>query len=54
MSLCGIPFLSGFYSKDLILEAYQIGQINYLIFILIFTGTFFTVSYRVRLGYYLF
>nr|UIR97932.1 NADH dehydrogenase subunit 5 [Cyphoderus sp.] len=54
LSLCGIPFMSGFYSKDLILEVYELGFMNDFMFILIFLGTFFTVTYSVRLSYYLF
>jgi len=54
LSLCGFPFLSGFYSKDLILEIYIIGKMNGLILGLIVLGTFFTVMYSMRLGGYLF
>jgi len=54
LSLCGFPFISGFYSKDLILEVYFIGSINSFIAGLIVLGTLFTVTYSVRLGIYLF
>lgn len=52
LSLCGIPFLAGFYSKDIILELILIGNFNLLIVILYFVATFFTVVYTFRLIYY--
>jgi len=54
LSLCGFPFLSGFYSKDLILEAYFIVEINFFLFILVFIRTIATITYSVRLVYYMF
>lgn len=54
LSLCGFPFLSGFYSKDIILEFYIIGHINLIMGVSILLGTLFTVTYSVRLGYFLF
>jgi len=54
LSLCGFPFLAGFYSKDLILENYFFEGMNSLIFILIIIGTIFTITYSVRLYYYLY
>jgi len=54
LSLCGFPFLSGFYSKDLILEIFMVGGINSFMVVVILIGTFFTVTYSVRLGVYLF
>jgi len=53
-SLCGFPFLSGFYSKDTILESYMILGANSFIFLIVLTGTLFTVTYSMRLGFYLF
>lgn len=52
LSLCGFPFLSGFYSKDLILEVYINRGIGVVILLIIILGTFFTVRYSIRLGAY--
>nr|QGQ56383.1 NADH dehydrogenase subunit 5 [Brachystomella parvula] len=54
LSLCGFPFLAGFYSKDLILESYFFEEMNWLIYFLLFMGTMFTFSYSIRLIYYLY
>lgn len=54
LSLCGFPFLSGFYSKDLILESYFIGEINMFFFVLVVVGILSTVGYSVRLVFYIF
>nr|YP_009107089.1 NADH dehydrogenase subunit 5 [Angaracris barabensis]AIT96937.1 NADH dehydrogenase subunit 5 [Angaracris barabensis] len=52
LSLCGMPFLVGFYSKDLILEVVSLSWINSLIFLLFFLSTGLTASYSFRLFYY--
>uniref|UniRef100_UPI0030FF029A NADH dehydrogenase subunit 5 n=1 Tax=Duolandrevus obsidianus TaxID=2715842 RepID=UPI0030FF029A len=52
LSLCGMPFLSGFYSKDLILELSLMSNFNLLIFMLFFISTGLTVCYTFRLVYY--
>jgi len=52
LALCGMPFLAGFYSKDLILETYLIRNWNLLMFLLIFISTGLTVRYTFRLIYY--
>nr|YP_007890013.1 NADH dehydrogenase subunit 5 [Gomphocerus sibiricus]AFN08923.1 NADH dehydrogenase subunit 5 [Gomphocerus sibiricus] len=51
LSLYGIPFLAGFYSKDLILEMVCLSWINCYIF-LYFISTGLTASYSFRLFYY--
>uniref|UniRef100_A0AAU7YVE7 NADH-ubiquinone oxidoreductase chain 5 n=1 Tax=Phraortes similis TaxID=3127883 RepID=A0AAU7YVE7_9NEOP len=51
--LCGFPFLSGFYSKDLILEVYSSGILNMFAYFLFYFSTGLTVSYSFRLIYYL-
>nr|YP_009943618.1 NADH dehydrogenase subunit 5 [Hemerobius spodipennis]QOD41872.1 NADH dehydrogenase subunit 5 [Hemerobius spodipennis] len=52
LALCGMPFLAGFYSKDLILELVMTSNINILIFFLYFLSTGLTVMYSFRLTYY--
>nr|YP_009266370.1 NADH dehydrogenase subunit 5 [Hygrobia hermanni]ANJ70481.1 NADH dehydrogenase subunit 5 [Hygrobia hermanni] len=52
LALCGMPFLAGFYSKDLILEFVSMSNMNILIFLLFFVSTGLTVSYSFRLCYY--
>nr|YP_009753958.1 NADH dehydrogenase subunit 5 [Dicranocentrus wangi]QIT06439.1 NADH dehydrogenase subunit 5 [Dicranocentrus wangi] len=54
LSLCGFPFLSGFYSKDTILEVYMMGFINIFMVVVIILGTLFTATYSVRLSFFLF
>nr|YP_009710466.1 NADH dehydrogenase subunit 5 [Pontia daplidice]YP_009775565.1 NADH dehydrogenase subunit 5 [Pontia edusa]QFZ96421.1 NADH dehydrogenase subunit 5 [Pontia daplidice]QJA15791.1 NADH dehydrogenase subunit 5 [Pontia edusa] len=53
LSLCGIPFLSGFYSKDLILEMVSMSNLNLIIFFLYYFSTGLTVFYSMRLSLYL-
>lgn len=52
LALCGIPFLAGFYSKDLILEIVSFSYINLFSFFLYFFSTGLTVCYSFRLVYY--
>nr|QXE46450.1 NADH dehydrogenase subunit 5 [Cephalcia yanqingensis] len=52
LSLCGFPFLSGFYSKDLIMEMILLSNMNLFSFFLFFMSIGLTVSYSFRLFYY--
>nr|QQP21483.1 NADH dehydrogenase subunit 5 [Tipula melanomera gracilispina] len=52
LALCGMPFLAGFYSKDLILEIVMLSNINMFSFFLYFFSTGLTVCYSFRLIYY--
>nr|YP_009689624.1 NADH dehydrogenase subunit 5 [Limatus flavisetosus]QEE94327.1 NADH dehydrogenase subunit 5 [Limatus flavisetosus] len=52
LALCGMPFLAGFYSKDLILEVVMISYMNFFSFFLFFFSTGLTVCYSFRLVYY--
>nr|YP_010895022.1 NADH dehydrogenase subunit 5 [Callicera aenea]WJW73535.1 NADH dehydrogenase subunit 5 [Callicera aenea] len=52
LALCGMPFLAGFYSKDLILEVVSLSMMNLFIYYLFFFSTGLTVCYSFRLVYY--
>lgn len=50
LALIGIPFLSGFFSKDIIIENILSSNINMLISILIIISIGITASYSIRLA----
>nr|UPX88350.1 NADH dehydrogenase subunit 5 [Renocera pallida] len=53
LALCGMPFLAGFYSSDLILEMVMMGSLNMFSFFLFFFSTGLTVAYSFRLSFYM-
>nr|WRO39112.1 NADH dehydrogenase subunit 5 [Polyura arja] len=53
LALCGIPFLAGFYSKDLILEVISMSNLNFLVYNLYYISTGLTMFYTIRLLMYL-
>nr|YP_002970768.1 NADH dehydrogenase subunit 5 [Valentia hoffmanni]ACJ69580.1 NADH dehydrogenase subunit 5 [Valentia hoffmanni] len=52
LALCGFPFMSGFYSKDAVLEMMSMSYFNFFIFFVFFISVGLTVSYSMRLIYY--
>nr|YP_009318518.1 NADH dehydrogenase subunit 5 [Echinoderes svetlanae]APA17425.1 NADH dehydrogenase subunit 5 [Echinoderes svetlanae] len=52
-SLCGMPFMSGYYSKDLIMEMGVIAAINSFSYSLMIIAMILTSYYTLRLGWYL-
>nr|AML25580.1 NADH dehydrogenase subunit 5 [Erotylidae sp. BMNH 1274392] len=52
LSLCGFPFFSGFYSKDLIVEFMSMENLNILVYFIFYISIGLTVSYSFRLIYY--
>lgn len=54
LSLCGVPFLAGFYSKDLIIEIAAQRLVNQFILATMFVSVGLTVIYRLRLTVYTF
>nr|ALK03386.1 NADH dehydrogenase subunit 5 [Lepetodrilus schrolli] len=52
LALCGAPFMSGFYSKDLILESSLFNPSNMIMIMLIFLATGMTAAYSLRLSFY--
>nr|YP_009743830.1 NADH dehydrogenase subunit 5 [Amplypterus mansoni]QIE12580.1 NADH dehydrogenase subunit 5 [Amplypterus mansoni] len=53
MALCGIPFLAGFYSKDLILEMVSFSNLNMMVFLFYYISTGLTMYYTIRLLMYM-
>nr|YP_010583707.1 NADH dehydrogenase subunit 5 [Histioteuthis reversa]UXN83903.1 NADH dehydrogenase subunit 5 [Histioteuthis reversa] len=53
MALCGMPFLAGFYSKDLIIESLITGHMNVVTFLLGGLGVCLTVLYSLRFSFYI-
>lgn len=54
LALCGAPFLAGFYSKDLLVESFNLNKINLLMSVIIILSLVITVRYTFRLFYYVF
>lgn len=54
LALCGFPFIAGFYSKDYIIELIYRIDLNIYILVFIIISLIFTVSYSIRLFYYIF
>lgn len=52
LALCGLPFLSGFYSKDLIAEAISIEYLSLFVYTIFYFSIGLTACYRFRLTYY--
>nr|YP_011017118.1 NADH dehydrogenase subunit 5 [Locastra muscosalis]WQB62476.1 NADH dehydrogenase subunit 5 [Locastra muscosalis] len=53
LALCGIPFLAGFYSKDLLLELVSMSNLNMYMYMLYYVSTGLTMYYTIRLIMYL-
>lgn len=53
IALCGLPFLAGFYSKDLIIERLITGNLNVIILILGCFGVCLTVLYSIRFCFFI-
>nr|YP_003734722.1 NADH dehydrogenase subunit 5 [Opisthopatus cinctipes]ADE05871.1 NADH dehydrogenase subunit 5 [Opisthopatus cinctipes] len=54
LALCGIPFMAGFYSKDMILEMMVSSNMNMISLIMLLLATGMTVMYTFRLMYFSF
>nr|YP_009987525.1 NADH dehydrogenase subunit 5 [Chloriona tateyamana]QBZ37985.1 NADH dehydrogenase subunit 5 [Chloriona tateyamana] len=53
-SLCGLPFYSGFFSKDFIIEMLILTEVNFFYLLIFFFSVYLTLVYSFRLFYYLF
>nr|ATD53006.1 NADH dehydrogenase subunit 5 [Psammotettix sp. EMHAU-2015-Zz053036] len=52
IALCGFPFLSGFYSKDFIMESASFSGLNLFLFFMLYISLGLTALYSMRLFYY--
>lgn len=52
-SLCGFPFMAGFYSKDLILEFIANSNLNLFIILVLYISTLLTCMYSFRLRWHI-
>ena len=48
LSLCGLPFIAAFYSKEIIIERLLINNVSIYSYFLLIAGIFMTVFYRTR------
>lgn len=48
ISLCGLPFISAFYSKEIIIERLLIYNFSFMSYFLIILGILITIFYRIR------
>lgn len=48
LRLCGLPFMSAFYSKEIIIESLLVYNLSVYSYIIIITGILITVFYRIR------
>lgn len=49
IALCGLPFIAGFYSKDIIIEICLYNQTNIVIVVIFLLATIITAAYSIRL-----
>jgi len=54
LRLTGMPFSSGFYSKDTLLEQFLIGETNAIVWIIGILATLLTMAYSIRIVFTLF
>lgn len=52
LSLCGVPFMSGFYSKDIVVEFAVQGNWNLFVVIILYLSLGLTVFYSLRLSFF--
>nr|YP_009987577.1 NADH dehydrogenase subunit 5 [Tropidocephala brunnipennis]QBZ38050.1 NADH dehydrogenase subunit 5 [Tropidocephala brunnipennis] len=53
-SLCGLPFYSGYFSSDFIIELFILSEINFFYFIIFFFSIYLTLIYCIRVFMFLF